>query len=274
MAALSKNIVSEHMTTQHIPLEGQPNFRDLGGYQTADGRTVKSGLVYRAGELGGLTDEDIARLQELGIKSVVDFRSGSEVAWRGEDRLPEGAAYVALPIEPGNLGPALGNAIENPEALQVSGELLSDTNRAVIREATDQMSALFEMFADPSNLPLVMHCTHGKDRTGVSSAVVLMALGVPAETAKADYLKSNVYRGEANEEQLAELRQLIAADNGIDPSMIDLSSLRSLFYVDPSYFEAMLDEIDQQYGSFESYLEDGLGIDPSRLAYLQQLFTD
>ena len=65
---------------RHVPLEGQPNFRDLGGYRTADGRTVRWGEVYRSGELSGLSDADEARLEALGVRSVVNFLTPEEIA--------------------------------------------------------------------------------------------------------------------------------------------------------------------------------------------------
>ncbi|MEE9380086.1 MAG: tyrosine-protein phosphatase, partial [Hyphomonadaceae bacterium] len=73
-----------------IGLNGQPNFRDIGGYETRDGRKIKSGLVYRSGELPKLTDEDVETLRELGIKTVINFLTPGEIEWRGKDRLPDG----------------------------------------------------------------------------------------------------------------------------------------------------------------------------------------
>ena len=72
---------------RHVPLTGQPNFRDLGGYAAGDGRRIKWGAVYRSGELSQLTDDDVGKLGQLGIRTVVDFRSPEEVSARGEGRL-------------------------------------------------------------------------------------------------------------------------------------------------------------------------------------------
>lgn len=261
------------LSIQHIPLQGQPNFRDLGGYRTADGRTIKPGLIYRSGELSKLTDEDIAGLQELGIRTVVDFRSAPEIDWRGKDRLPDGAQYVALTIESGNLFPIIYNVVETGDTSQLPDNALVETNRAIVRDATDQISDLFKILSDPANLPLVNHCTHGKDRTGVASAIILMALGVPAETAEADYLKSNFFRRNENKKELEELRQVIAARRGLDPSEVDMTDFRPLLYLEPSYFAAALDEINEQYGSFASYLENGLGIDADQIKAMRDQFT-
>ena len=87
-----------------IPLEGQPNFRDLGGYKTDDGRTVKWGQVFRSGELSRLSDQDVSRFDQLGIRTVANFLTEADMAERGPDRLPEGVKKLPLPMESGSLG--------------------------------------------------------------------------------------------------------------------------------------------------------------------------
>jgi len=127
--------------------------------------------------------------------------------------------------------------------------------------------------SDPENLPLVFHCTHGKDRAGVASAVVLMALGVPEAQAREDYLLSNTYRKAANDYELGKLREMVAARQGVDPADVDLSKLEAIFYLEPSYFDAMVMEIDESFGTLDAYLEDGLGVGPSQRADLISQLT-
>ncbi len=81
-----------------VQLEGQPNFRDLGGYKTTDGRTVKFGQLFRSGELSRLNDDDVRKLQQLGIKTVVNFLTDEEIKAGGEDRLPDNVTMMRLPI--------------------------------------------------------------------------------------------------------------------------------------------------------------------------------
>lgn len=83
---------------RHISLEGQSNFRDIGGYKTTDGRTVKWGEVYRTGELPRLTDEDVAVLKKLDLQMVHNFLLEEEIAQRGQDRLPSSTQLVKNPI--------------------------------------------------------------------------------------------------------------------------------------------------------------------------------
>jgi len=80
-------------------MQGQSNFRDIGGYRTIDGHTVKWGQVYRSGELPRLTNEDVAILKELELRMVHNFLLEEEIAQRGEDRLPEETTLVKNPIK-------------------------------------------------------------------------------------------------------------------------------------------------------------------------------
>jgi protein-tyrosine phosphatase len=260
-------------SASHIPLQKQSNFRDLGGYETADGRSVKPGLIYRSGDLSKLTDKDLDKLQALGIKTVVDLRSTMELQMFGHDRLPPGAKLMALPIEPGNWGSALFDVVKTGDTTQIPDGVLVDTSRSIIRDGTEQLAALFGALSDPSNLPLVFHCSAGKDRTGIAAAVLLMALGVSTDVAKWDYLKSNDYLSTVNEEQLTGIRRMIAASLGIEPSAVDISKFKQLFYQEPAYFEAALDEIEQRYGSFETYLTEGLGLQETQIEELREQFT-
>jgi len=254
-------------------MDGQPNFRDLGGYRTTDGRVVKERLLYRSGELSRLSDRDVQRLQELGVRTVVDFRATEEEAVRGKDRLPPEVEYVPLRVAPGDLGEVLLHAIQTGDMTRIPDNVLADANRAIIARATEQYSALLQMIARPENLPLVFHCTHGKDRAGVASAIILMALGVSLADARRDYLLSNTFRGEQNERELGKLRGMAAARQGVAPEEVDLSKLESVFYVQPSDFAAMLAEIDGRHGSFDTYLETGLGLRQPDRERLENLLT-
>ena len=89
--------IKEH--ERQVKLDGQANFRDLGGYSTTDGRSVKWGLIYRAGQLNELSDADLSKLKELDIRTVIDLRGTSEAESRGKDRLPDGVRNMSYPID-------------------------------------------------------------------------------------------------------------------------------------------------------------------------------
>lgn len=172
-----------------VALPGGVNFRDLGGYRTADGRAVRWGQVYRAGSLAELSDDDVAALGALGLRLVCDLRSPDEVA-RRPDRLPPGASYDHRPIV-GEVG-RLRRVVTLYRKRHRVQELLEEVYRVMLDQNSATFAAVLRLAADPANRPLVIHCTAGKDRTGLVAALLLLALGVPEETVVADYTLSNL----------------------------------------------------------------------------------
>lgn len=236
-------------------IEGAVNFRDLGGYSTSDGRTVRPGLVYRSGMLGRLTDAGVDELAGLGLRLVLDFRTTAEAnAW--PDRLPDPAPrLLAQPVGDGDeatatmLGLVASHDLAGVEEALADGrgeQLMIGSARALATDpiAMAAWATAFRELSDPDSLPALMHCTGGKDRTGIASAVLLLALGVPRETVFEDYLLSNLHTT-----RLATL----AAGLGLDPEL-----LRPVTEVRRTYLGAALEEIDRRHGSMEGYIRDGL----------------
>jgi len=248
---------------RHVALDGQANFRDLGGYQTIDGRRVKWGEVYRSGELPRLNDEDVTKLEDLDIRTVVSFLTEKEIAARGPDRLPGGTVEVALPMEAGNLGDltvVVNEARKTGDFSQVPPDINPDIHRRLMVEAGEYYAALLREIADPASRPLVFHCSHGIHRTGTATAILLSALGVPWETVREDYLLSNTYRQEEIDHRLGQLRDLYAESNGIPPDEVDTTNMDAFYVLQPAYIDAALEQAVEDYGSMEAYIRDGLGI--------------
>ena len=248
---------------RHVALDGQPNFRDLGGYETADGRTVKWGEVYRSGELPRLSDEDVATLEELEISTVVSFLTEKEIQARGPDRLPAGTAEVALPMAAGNLGDLTAVVVEarkTGDFSMVPTDINPEIHRRLMVEARDYYADLLREIADPASRPLVFHCSHGVHRTGTATAILLSVLGVPWETVREDYLLSNTYRWEEIEHRLSQLRDLYAENNGIAPEEVDTTNMDAFYILDGAYIDAALEQAVEDHGSMEAYIRDGLGI--------------
>ena len=244
---------------RHVPLAGQPNFRDLGGYSASDGRTVKWGVVYRSGELTQLTEDDVSKLGELRIRTVVDLRSPQEVSARGEGRLPPGARAYPLPIASSDIFTRLVPMFLKGDFSQAPPDLLDKVNRVLVHDFTDQYAGLLRALGDAANRPLVFHCTQGKDRAGFGAAMVLSALGVPWETVVEDYLLSNHFRKEENDKMLGMIGAFAASQGGAEAEEIALSAVEGLLYVKEQSLEAAHTEMMERYGSVESFLIEGLG---------------
>lgn len=251
---------------RHVPLAGQSNFRDLGGYATADGREVKWGMVYRAGELNELTEDDVVMLGQLGIKTVVDLRSTQEIDARGEARIPEGTRVLPTPIASALLGSKLIPLLLDGDFSKIPENLLATVNRGLVTDCQEQFAALLSAVADPGQRPLVFNCTQGKDRTGFGAAVILSALGVPWDTIVEDYLLSNVYREKDNEKLLALIRGFVTEQHEDE---VDLSRISALLVVEESNINAARAQVMESYGSFEVFIHEALGFSNSELERLR-----
>ena len=260
----------EHVERRHLALEGAPNFRDLGGYATEDGRRVKWGLFFRSDHLHNLTDADLERFQALGIRLVCDFRSPEE---RSEepDRLP-----AQNPPEVAHLGIwdesfSAGSLREKIRSGDIEGEdfgeLLVRGNRMFATRFADRYAAMFARITRPENLPALVHCTAGKDRAGFASALILRVLGVPVETIYEDFLLTNHYAAEKIERTILRARLFSFF-------RIDGERLRPLLGVERRYLEAAFDTIDEEYGSFETYRRSALGLDDATLGGFRTIALD
>ncbi len=266
------NPVQATQETGQVRLEGQPNFRDIGGYQTSDGRTVKKGLVYRSGELPRLTDQDVQKLDELGVKTVVNFLTLSEIESKGRDRLPEGVKEIPMPMEAGNMG-ELAEAVKYARATgdftEVPPELNAEIHRMAIDQGREYYAELLRELARPESKPLIFHCSHGVHRTGTAAAILLSALGVPWETVREDYMLSNSYRAEEVERRLGQLREKAAETFLIKPEEVDMTNIRAFYILEPEYIDASLEEAVKLYGSMDNYIREGLGIDEETIQALR-----
>jgi protein-tyrosine phosphatase len=167
-----------------LVFDGCFNFRDLGGYPTVDGRRTRWRRLFRADGLSRLTEGDMAALGALGIVTVIDLRTDLEADTQG--RFPEdveGVDYHHLPLTD-----TLPGEEETPEWDRAG--FVSARYLAMLSEGTATVSAAVGLLADPDRHPAVFHCSVGKDRTGVLSALVLGFLGVPDEIIVEDYALS------------------------------------------------------------------------------------
>jgi len=262
-----------------VRLTGQPNFRDLGGYKTSDGRTVKSGLIFRSGELPRLTDDDVQKLQNLGVKTVVNFLTDKEIKASGADRLPKNIKTIHLPIAGGDSGDGglavvILDARRKADFSKVPVDLNPEIHRLIVREAKTQYAALLRSLADSEKRPLLFHCSHGVHRTGTAAAVVLSALGVPWESVRKDYLLSNEFRKEEVARRLNQLRDLAAKNQGIKLAAVDMTNIKAFYILQPTYIDASLDEAVKRHGSMRKYIRDGLKITDEEVKQLRDALLE
>jgi protein-tyrosine phosphatase len=244
-----------------LPLEGAHNFRDVGGYETSEGRRVRWGALYRSDKLSELTDDDVAYLSRLSLKRVIDFRSDGEYE-REPDRLPAGVVVTRLPIDGSGLDPSQIETLIREGDAEATAQILVAGNEAVIREFSPQYRAFLLALAEPENLPLLFHCTGGKDRAGFGAALALLAVGVPRDVVMRDYLLTREYTAEITAQQIRRMRLMTLGS-------VNAEAFAALADARPEYLQAAFDTIDADYGSTQAYIRDGLRIDAATLARIR-----
>jgi protein-tyrosine phosphatase len=244
-----------------IPIPSLLNLRDLGGWATRDGGTVRRGQVFRSTALHGLADDDVAPFANLGIRTVYDLRTEAEKV-KQPDRVPDGVEYRELDVMADSAAAAPALVMEvlvHPEA---GAELLGggrgeqafvEAYRELITlpSARSGYRRLFTELADPKNRPGLFHCTTGKDRTGWAAAALLLLVGVAEDDVMEEYLLTNA---QLLPHLQSHFDQFAAA--GGDPDV-----LLPVLGVEPKYLEASLGEMRAQYETIERYFADGLQID-------------
>ena len=262
---MSEN-VSRQICPQRLSLSGAVNFRDLGGYRTMNDRHVKWGLVFRSDHLSRLTPEDQLTLQRLRFKVVCDLRTVMEQQ-RHPDLLPsDGAIHlILLPVQAGSFDPALAmERLRSGESDWLTLDFFIDLYRQYLDDFGSVWGKILRLIAAPVNLPLVFHCTGGKDRTGIFAAILLLTLGVHEEDIFLDHNLSNVFNAERLQPIYAKY-----AEMGIRPEQI-----APYLQAPMEPMAAMLEHLHTTYGSIDNYLLTKAGLDETTLAILRSTLVE
>lgn len=235
---------------RHLEFEQLHNFRDLGGYRTADGRETRPELLYRSDSLGKLAGDDLDRFEKLGIRTVIDLRYPWEIERKG--RVPElpGLGYHNLSIEhrpydQAALGPEVDPAV-----------YLAERFAEVMLDGVAEIRAALEVIADPDSGPVVFHCASGKDRTGIVAALVLTQLGVPERTVIEDFALTN----------LATAR-LLADWHAAYPDKV--MHWPGYGQAPAALMQRFLADLTEAHGSVDGYVSEQLGLGPEWVAALR-----
>ena len=255
---------TEREGTRLVPLEGTLNFRDLGGYPAAGGVT-RWGAVYRSDRLNELTDADVAHLGAIGLRTVCDFRYDREVA-EDPSRLPEGARIVRLAVgaAPGDNPRSLEDLIRAGEITQVTTASMAEGYLSMLERQAGLFGDLIRLVGRDEHHTVVIHCTAGKDRTGLGAALLLGAVGVQHEVIVEDYALTDEYR---SARRLAEIGPRIEAQG------LDLDDLRVLFTAPPETMAITLDRVNERWGGVEAYLTGPAGVTAGEIDALRAVWV-
>lgn len=239
------------MRERHIALQGPVNFRDLGGYPTVDGRTVRWGHVFRSDLLADLSDADLAVIQGLGLRHVCDLRADAERAQKPSRDIPSAQVH-AIGFMPRG-GEELMARLQSLSVDEVVASVTAIYEDFVLTRSA-HFARVFELMLQADAVPLLFHCASGRDRTGTFAALLLSALGVPRAVIEQDYLLSDHYRRDVR----------FQFGEGIPPEL-----MAAVTRSHPAYLAAVFELIEQRWGSTDNYLREALGLSDAARAQLQ-----
>lgn len=230
------------------------NFRDLGGVKNKNGKIVKKGLFFRSSNLGSLSNEDIQAIKDLNIKCIFDYRTDEEANHEPTIVIP-GIRYIRVPAF------SMGSFLQGNQSISFNKEEMQNQIFELVstNKMYDMMLKLYEslpinnssykklveLIQDSNELAFLSHCTSGKDRTGVGSAIIYMILGVDRDTIMKDYLESNVYAKTQIEGLIKQYPQL---------ENIPYDYINNMLGVNENYILAVFKAIDSKYKTVEEYL--------------------
>lgn len=263
----SKTEFSTYSNQNHIGIKKVYNLRYLGGIKNSEGKILKDSLIYRSGNLHNLRKSSFDELTRMKINKVIDLRTKQEIA-KEPDQLPKNMIYkVYSAFEDKN------DEMRNAKQLVLKGKISeNDADKRMIKFYTDYVSENPEIIKKiiteilNSDQPILYHCTAGKDRTGIITALILKVLKFDDAVIFEEYLQSNNLRSKIIQ------KRLNLADNFhfIFPKL-DMGIIEKTSWVEQNYLQSAFDEIDKQYGSIDNYIHQVLGIsDEQREIYIQK----
>ncbi|MBT7334651.1 MAG: tyrosine-protein phosphatase [Gammaproteobacteria bacterium] len=243
---------------RHHPFLGCFNFRDIGGYRAEDGRTVRWGRYFRAGRQDRMTAEDLEKLSGLGINTQIDLRKPDEIADQGRGPLPAmGASYHNISVIPEGGVDQLAKLVGDTG---ISGKRYL----GYLAFGPASWQQMFKIFAQASEHPILLNCTAGKDRTGVSTAFLLAVLGVDRAVIEADYLLTN--------RDVERQVDFIEANVGL-PVGMSRADMMHAAGVPETAMRDFLDGLDERWGGPLGYLSS-IGIDEATFEAVRTAFLE
>jgi Protein tyrosine/serine phosphatase len=282
-----KTVDAQADMSHSIGLTGVSNARDIGGYKTTDGKTVKTGMLLRSGALYKATDDDKKILLDTyHLKQIIDFRTDAEITSQPDPELAGvnnvhvqvirstsmSTASAPASAAPSSAAPSpSGDAVDT---LIASVKAIGDVNAYMTKSypsmVTDDYSVnaykqFFEIVSSKHDGAILYHCSAGKDRAGIASMLLLSALGVDRNTAISDYVLTNDFVKSSVDAMVS-----AAAQKGADQTVQE--NIRLLNGVDQKWADAVFDTINNQYGSMDNFLQQKLGLTQDKLSQLKQMY--
>lgn len=259
--------VKRTIGARHLALEGAYNFRDLGGLRTQDGKSIRWGQVFRSDSLDSLTAADYERLNVIGISLVCDLRTREErqtwpTTWKDASPM-----FLLSPVSEERNGSSRNNGLESAlrsgnMSLEEGRQVFEQNYARMVLESAAKFGTVLRAIAS-SQAPSMFHCRGGRDRTGITAALLMQILGVPRQTILDDYVLSTVYL----DQRPTPLVPAAASNSEADVRGAKLYA--EVIQLQPRYIEAVFREISKKYGTFDRYRREALQLSDADAARLK-----
>jgi protein-tyrosine phosphatase len=248
--------VTDFRLPHDLKFDRVANFRDMAGHTTHDGRRLAAGRLLRSGHLSDASDADVERLETFGLRRVFDFRTEADIKQEGQDRLTSTAANVLLPMPDPAKGADIrelmvGSTVDDLHGIFGDGKaekMMVESAAGLVRERREPYSLFLKALAQADHVPALFHCSAGKDRAGWAGSVVLLSIGVPEDQVIEQYLLSNRAGDEIIE------RQRSVGNEFWHDALAPLVGVRE------EYIQSSFDAVAADWGDFDTYLSQGLGV--------------
>lgn len=248
------------MATRNINIPGIQNFRDLGGYPSyPHHKSVRWGMLYRSGEIDKLRKGSLKKLKNLGIRTIIDLRSPEE-KMKLSKSLEKNFSVVSIPIATGNMERIINGVQDRSIRSDTVYRIVERMNRELITKYAAQYRKVFDLLLNEDNYPVVIHCSSGKGRTGIVSALILACLDVNEDKIMEDYRLSNDYFNIPRATRYA-----------YNLPVRSQEAITTLFSAREDFLNAAKEEAERQYGNIKTYLHEGIGLSKQEMKHLRNI---